>query len=907
MKAVRNFFTGITGSGLDRVIDDLKGDIGFSDVHKAMVKSSNPQDLDPELLRDAQQRQALDKWVGSNLRNYLMKQHGTEGDRLAGLVSNDPEGQPSQAIRTDNAADLYTRLTGNDPRNVVPHPDDKTAWLHKLATQDWPRYAQSRAYSNQYFNRVHAGEDPEAVEADLMKQYPASKADPVKLHDIDLNVWANNYQRPMEDTLDYLRTLRPEQLKSISVPDAVQQSKDWHAAMARKANEANLALIDKLPITKQYPNGAKWVEMGGLEGGRNWPEGTPEDDQMKAAMSIGKSLGHCYQNPTTCADYLSGSKLHTLIDPSGKPRVTVEVAPADQRYPAEFMKQHYPEDAAMKQIAQIRGPQNGEAPQDAVPYLKDFIASQPFTDVADAREYGLQKYTTQGGFPRWLDPQTLPQDYARYRIPADPNNIKGGAKLVNANDYADYAAQQQARSLMGQRWGGAGTPEAMRALQAPARAQALKNLPSPATYNIPDDFQPDYGVNVDPNTGVKYAGGGEVVHSSNGYDELKSAATQLRSRVRSDSEPGDPWWKHTPAHANPDAALNGTPHAEIPDALIDADHIGHVPDHPGVPYPTPGRRIAMAGGGLADAARGIYRAATGAKTEEDLYNEAVAHEALMRAKITRQKLDESRAKLQQNLTSFGTQPAKAAQTTDALIQNPPSETAQQSKELVHKTLDTQDAVAHLAGTYDTAISDTEDRYGIPHGLLRRLVAQESGFNPNAVSKAGAVGLMQFMPATAAEMNIDPTDPEQAIPAGGEYLRKLYDKFGSWKAALAGYNWGPGNVEKHGLGNLPPETQKYVKAILGFQPDGEPIASGAAGAIQQAKAMQAAVPRETPAIPKSVAKRLTGYATSDKVPSTEQDNKALLALLLSDDDDEDIDPLASLFDIEGVDGPEGANP
>ncbi|WP_432564108.1 transglycosylase SLT domain-containing protein [Kineococcus sp. SYSU DK003] len=114
--------------------------------------------------------------------------------------------------------------------------------------------------------------------------------------------------------------------------------------------------------------------------------------------------------------------------------------------------------------------------------------------------------------------------------------------------------------------------------------------------------------------------------------------------------------------------------------------------------------------------------------------------------------------------------------------------------------------------YEAAFSAAEQKYDLPTGLLRAVAKQESGFNPNAKSHAGATGLMQFMPATARSLGIDPTDPFASIDAAGKYLKQHLDSFGSVSLALAAYNAGAGNVRKYG--GIPPfsETQNYVKKI-----------------------------------------------------------------------------------------------
>lgn len=105
------------------------------------------------------------------------------------------------------------------------------------------------------------------------------------------------------------------------------------------------------------------------------------------------------------------------------------------------------------------------------------------------------------------------------------------------------------------------------------------------------------------------------------------------------------------------------------------------------------------------------------------------------------------------------------------------------------------------------------KYDLDPWLIRAVIEVESSFRPHAVSYAGAGGLMQLMPGTAAELGCaDRFDPEQNIEAGSLYLRKMLDRFGRLDLAIAAYNAGPGNVARHG--GIPPfqQTQRYVVKV-----------------------------------------------------------------------------------------------
>ncbi|HIZ27736.1 MAG TPA: lytic transglycosylase domain-containing protein [Candidatus Adamsella sp.] len=119
---------------------------------------------------------------------------------------------------------------------------------------------------------------------------------------------------------------------------------------------------------------------------------------------------------------------------------------------------------------------------------------------------------------------------------------------------------------------------------------------------------------------------------------------------------------------------------------------------------------------------------------------------------------------------------------------------------------------------DYIIKEKADKYNLDESLIKAVIKAESGFNPNAVSKAGASGLMQLMPGTARGLGVeDIFDVEQNIEGGAKYLRGMLDRFdGDKSLALAAYNAGPNAVKRYG--GIPPyqETQNYVKRVLSYE-------------------------------------------------------------------------------------------
>lgn len=132
---------------------------------------------------------------------------------------------------------------------------------------------------------------------------------------------------------------------------------------------------------------------------------------------------------------------------------------------------------------------------------------------------------------------------------------------------------------------------------------------------------------------------------------------------------------------------------------------------------------------------------------------------------------------------------------------------------------------NMPESMDSIFEEASAKYGVSSNLLKAVAKAESNFNPNAVSKAGAIGVMQLMPATARSLGVsDPYDARQNIMGGAKYLKENLERFdGNVSLALAVYNAGPNSVQKYG--GIPPykETQNYVKTVTSYM--GTPIHTG----------------------------------------------------------------------------------
>src|SRR5258706_1453425 len=136
-------------------------------------------------------------------------------------------------------------------------------------------------------------------------------------------------------------------------------------------------------------------------------------------------------------------------------------------------------------------------------------------------------------------------------------------------------------------------------------------------------------------------------------------------------------------------------------------------------------------------------------------------------------------------------------------------------------------VASSPGDIDSAIEQAAARHNVDPNLVRAVVKVESNFNPNAVSRKGAMGLMQLMPSTARQLKVkNPFDPEQNVDAGVRHLKQLLESYGGdVKLTLAAYNAGAGAVARSSGGPHYAETQNYVRRITNLYYGGFDFNSG----------------------------------------------------------------------------------
>jgi soluble lytic murein transglycosylase-like protein len=185
--------------------------------------------------------------------------------------------------------------------------------------------------------------------------------------------------------------------------------------------------------------------------------------------------------------------------------------------------------------------------------------------------------------------------------------------------------------------------------------------------------------------------------------------------------------------------------------------------------------------------------------------------------ITDNQSEPSAGAFSNTLKAYLTNNVAGSQKTDTEItEMSPQEVpgVQRNDSLTPPAAESLPATNHSPSAYDPIIRNASRRYGVDEGLIKAVIRQESNFNPTAVSHAGARGLMQLMPGTAAGLGVkDSFNPEQNIMAGTRFLKDMLDRYrGDVDSALAAYNWGPGNLDRSRGAFLPRETREYLVKV-----------------------------------------------------------------------------------------------
>jgi hypothetical protein len=414
---------------------------------------------------------ALNKWIQSNLTNYVKKDMGTPDDPVRRLAEEGVSHLPTDASTPLNMGAV------RETRKEAGFPDPYgQSWQGML----WESKADKPIGFGTAGEMINRGKgEPWMEKVDpFTKVYGISPMDSVNFtQDLGFN-----------HIVDVLRQdvasgrIRPEQLNKVSMEQAVRRTYEYDQEMARKMQETALQQQEGFPTYKEYPEGYKWVE---LNQPKDLPEGWkesaivgtyydeagnlqrhPREKIIEDALKYeGDTMGHCVGG--YCPDVLEGkSRIYSLRDAKGEPHVTIEVQPSKYALRWDVVKEYMPEaeleaknlpngytdkdvsDIAMRMakeneppnIVQIKGKGNAK-PKDAyLPFVQDFVRGGNWSDVGDFRNTGFEWEAT--GPKGIFDPKDIQAlEQAGYKVPKYLTNAEKEEltrkwyELDSGNDY----------------------------------------------------------------------------------------------------------------------------------------------------------------------------------------------------------------------------------------------------------------------------------------------------------------------------------------------------------------------------------------------------------------------------------------------------------------------------------------
>lgn len=385
-----------------------------SGAHTGGVENALRPLLQAENLDNPKQAQAINKWVNSNLTNYVKKQMATKDDPVRKLAE---EGITHVNLDPND----WMEQRAKNARNEAGQP----ALGKSNAAKAWEDVTDDQIYiepASNYTARQTLS-DKRIVEANpwLDKVAPDTKVAHINTVD-DLG---------FDHIMDVLREdltagrIRPDQLSKVSMEQAVRRTYEYDQELAAKMNASKAAAREGLPVYKEYPEGYKWLQlnkpgtfaaesdtMGHSVRGYEPPKGHP--DWVEASGDRGSlNYGHGGWEGIKSGK----AKIYSLVDSKGAPHATVEVAAND--YPGqsaimEWMRIDNPaaygqgegpsydlaydkarlilEKSAPQRITQIKGKQNAAPAKEYLPYTQDFVKSGNWSEVRDAGNAGLRRY-----------------------------------------------------------------------------------------------------------------------------------------------------------------------------------------------------------------------------------------------------------------------------------------------------------------------------------------------------------------------------------------------------------------------------------------------------------------------------------------------------------------------------------